>query len=130
MTHNATNLILMTSIEVTDRYGRLIGYINRKETEKTGAVLKETLIFENSFNIRMMQTGYAFMYLLYPNLVIEKKEKAKTLTGISTLGIDINDKPQISKNLSLGHSQDIQESCIFWERAFSNKKIYRSYRCS
>ena len=75
MTHNATNLILMTSIEVTDRYGRLIGYVNRKKTEKTGEVLKETLKFENSFNIRMLETGYAFNVLTISKFSHRKKKK-------------------------------------------------------
>lgn len=123
MTHNATNLILMTSIEVTDRYGRLIGYVNRKKTEKTGEVLKETLKFENSFNIRMLETGYAFMYLLYPNLVIEKKENANTSTAMSTLGIDINDKmPDIEKPIIKTIVKTFKKAVSSGEGLFPTKK--------
>jgi hypothetical protein len=50
ISHNATNLILMTSVNVTDRYGRLLGYLNRKKKSKTGEILTETLKFQNSFN--------------------------------------------------------------------------------
>ena len=74
MTNRATNLIIMTSVEVTDQYGRLLGYINRKKKPKRGEVLVEKPTFENSLNIKMLGTGYAFMYLIYPNLVIEKGE--------------------------------------------------------
>ncbi len=80
MHHNATNLILMTSVEVTDRYGRLIGYVNRKKAKKTGEVLAESLSFEKSFNLRMLETGYAFMYLIYPNLVVEKEEESRNIS--------------------------------------------------
>jgi endonuclease YncB( thermonuclease family) len=75
MTHNATNLILMTSIEVTDRYGRLLGYLNRKKTKKTGEILTDTLQFQNSFNMKMLDSGYGFMYLIYPNLIVQENEK-------------------------------------------------------
>jgi hypothetical protein len=38
------------------------------------------------------------MYLLYPNLVIEKKEKENISTTLTTLGLDIDDKtPDIEK---------------------------------
>lgn len=74
MTNRSTNLIIMTSVEVTDQYGRLLGYINRKKKPKKGEVLVEKPTFERSLNIKMLSTGYAFMYLIYPNLVIEKGE--------------------------------------------------------
>lgn len=74
MTSGATNLLIKTSVEVTDQYGRLLGYINRKRRPKKGEVLVEEPTFESSFNIKMLGTGYAFMYLIYPNLVIEKGE--------------------------------------------------------
>ena len=123
MTHNATNLILMTSIEVTDRYGRLIGYVNRKKTEKTGEVLKETLKFENSFNIRMLETGYAFMYLLYPNLVIEKKDKENISTTLTTLGLDIDDKtPDIEKPIIKTIVKTFKKSISSGKGLFPTKK--------
>jgi endonuclease YncB( thermonuclease family) len=74
MTNRSTNLIIMTSIEVTDQYGRLLGYVNRKKKPKKGEVLVEKPTFESSLNVKMLSTGYAFMYLIYPNLVIEKGE--------------------------------------------------------
>jgi len=86
MAHNATNLILMTSIEVTDRYGRLLGYLNRKKTKKTGETLTDILQFQNSFNLKMLDSGYGFMYLIYPNLVVEENEK-----------VGNNGKPDIEK---------------------------------
>src|SRR5215207_2088224 len=36
MGDRASNLIIMTSVEVTDQYGRLLGYINRKKKPKKG----------------------------------------------------------------------------------------------
>jgi endonuclease YncB( thermonuclease family) len=98
MQRNATNLLIMTSLEVTDRYGRLIGYVNRKKTKRSGEILAESQAFEKSFNLKMLSTGYAFMYLIYPNLVVEKDD-----TKISALlKLSLRPPPvehQILKNL-------------------------------
>ena len=83
MTNRATNLLIMTSVEVTDQYGRLLGYINRKKKPKKGEVLVEKPSFESSLNVKMLGSGYAFMYLIYPNLVIEKGETERI--SMSTL---------------------------------------------
>jgi hypothetical protein len=74
MNPNTTNLILMTSIEMTDRYGRLTSYVNRKKKKTLGEVLTEEVKLQDSFKMKMLATGYAFMYLVYPNLVVEKEE--------------------------------------------------------
>jgi hypothetical protein len=58
----------MTSIEMTDRYGRLTGYVNRKKKKTLGEILTEEVKLHDLFKMKMLATGYAFMYLVYPKI--------------------------------------------------------------
>jgi endonuclease YncB( thermonuclease family) len=100
MPGNASNLLIMTSLEVTDRYGRLIGYVNRKKRPKKGEVLVEKPTFESSFNVKVLNSGYAFMYLIYPNLLIEKGKTdhvstAEILSSAADTGTPDIERPMI-----------------------------------
>jgi hypothetical protein len=56
--------------------GRLTDYVNRKKKKTLGEVVTEEVVkFQDSFKMKMLATGYAFMYLVvYPNLVVGKEE--------------------------------------------------------
>jgi hypothetical protein len=55
--------------------GRLTDYVNRKKKKTLGEVVTEEVKFQDSFKMKMLATGYAFMYLVvYPNLVVGKEE--------------------------------------------------------
>ena len=46
----------------------MTGYVNRKKKKTLGKVVTEEVVkFQDSFKMKMLATGYAFMYLVYPN---------------------------------------------------------------
>jgi hypothetical protein len=51
------------------------GYVNRKKKKTVGEVVTEEVKFQDSFKMKMLATGYAFMYMVYPNLVVVGKEE-------------------------------------------------------
>ncbi len=59
-------LFIMVSRDVFDRYGRLLAYVNaayeKKERESLPPAKRPT------FNLQMMQDGYAVSLLIYPNI--------------------------------------------------------------
>ncbi len=59
-------LFIMVSQDVFDKYGRLLAYVNaayeKKEREKIPPAKRPT------FNLKMMQDGYAVNLLIYPNI--------------------------------------------------------------
>jgi hypothetical protein len=50
------------------------GYVNRKKKKTLGEVVTEEVKFQDSFKMKMLATGYAFMYLVYPRLVVGNEE--------------------------------------------------------
>ena len=57
--------------EVIDRYGRFLGYINRDQPEATDANPRPL-----SYNERMLETGWATPYFIWPNLNPFRKQAA------------------------------------------------------
>jgi hypothetical protein len=45
--------------------GRLTGHVNRKKKKTLGEVVTEEVKFQDSFKMKMLATGYAFMYMVY-----------------------------------------------------------------
>lgn len=54
----------------------MTGYVNRKKKKTLGKVVTEEVVkFQDSFKMKTLATGYAFMYMvLYPDPVVGKEE--------------------------------------------------------
>lgn len=53
----------------------MTGYVNRKKKKTVGEVVTEEVVkFQDSFKMKTLATGYAFMCMVYPNLVVGKEE--------------------------------------------------------
>ena len=53
----------------------MTSYVNRKKKKTLGEVVTEEVVkFQDSFKMKTLATGYAFMYMVYPNLVVGKEE--------------------------------------------------------